>query len=150
MPTSRTEAQAGFTLIELLAVLVILALSAMAVMSVGRSSLESARVRSFLVDTETLMRDARTAAIVGRAETAVVIDARRRELSLADGARSLAMPPGVTLDARVAKPEDGKLPEIRFFPSGGSTGGELAFSFRGRSYALHVNWLTGRANVQAL
>ena len=59
MPTSRTEAQAGFTLLELLVVLVILAISATAVMSIGQSSLESARVRSFLVEAEAMFRDAR-------------------------------------------------------------------------------------------
>ena len=150
MPTSRTEAQAGFTLLELLVVLVIMALAATAVMSVGRSSLESARVRSFMVETEAMFRDARTAAIETGAQTAVMIDAKGRRLSLADGGRVLDIPRGVSLDAKVAVPKDGGLPSIRFFPSGGSSGGQLTFNFRGRSYALRVNWLTGRADAQAL
>jgi general secretion pathway protein H len=150
MPTSRTEAQAGFTLLELLVVLVILALSATAVMSVGRSSLESAHVRSFLVDAEAMFRDARTAAIETHTQTAVMIDAKARRLSFSDGSRTLEVPKGVTLDAKVAVPKDGELPAIRFFPSGGSTGGQLTFNFRGRSYGLRVNWLTGRADAQTL
>lgn len=150
MRISRTEAQAGFTLLELLAVLVILALSAAAVMSIGQNSLESARVRSFLVQSEALFRDARTAAIETRAETAVVIDTDARQLNFASGGRSVAMPKGVSLDAKVAKPRGTELPAVRFFPSGGSTGGELSFHFRGRSYALRINWLTGRTDVQAL
>ena len=150
MPTSRTEAQAGFTLLELLVVLVILALSATAVMSIGRSSLESARVRSFMVEAEAMFRDARTAAIETRAQTAVMIDAKGRRLSLSGGGRVLELPRGVSLDAKVAVPKDGGLPSIRFFPSGGSTGGQLTFAFRGRSYDLRINWLTGRADAQAL
>jgi len=74
MPTSRTEAQAGFTLLELLAVLVITALAATAVVSLGRSSLEAARVRSFMIEAEALFRDARTTAIETHAQTAVLID----------------------------------------------------------------------------
>ena len=150
MPTSRTEAQAGFTLLELLVVLVILALSATAVMSIGRSSLESARVRSFLVETEAMFRDARTQAIETHAQTAVMIDAKGRRLSVAGGGRVLELPRGVSLDAKVAAPKDGGLPSIRFFPSGGSSGGQLTFNFRGRSYDLRINWLTGRADAQAL
>ena len=149
MPTSRTEAQAGFTLLELLVVLVILVLSATAVMSIGRSSLESARVRSFMVEAEALFRDARTSAIENHVQTAVMIDVKGRRLSL-EGGRSLAMPQGVSLDAKVAVPKDGGLPAVRFYPSGASSGGELAFTFRGRSYGLRINWLTGRADAQTL
>lgn len=150
MPTSRTEAQAGFTLLELLVVLVILALSATAVMSVGRASLESARVRSFMVEAEAMFRDARTAAIETQSQTAVVIDTEARRLTFSNGGRTLDMPKGLSLDAKVAVPKDGGLPSVRFFPSGGSTGGQLSFGFRGRSYDLRINWLTGRADAQAL
>jgi len=150
MPTSRTEAQAGFTLLELLAVLVIVALAASAVLSVGRSSLESARVRSFLIDSEAMFREARTAAIARHVPTAVVIDTEGRRLNFPATGRSLAVPPGVTLDARVAQSEDGAPPAIRFFPSGASSGGELSFQYRGRAYALRVNWLTGRTHAEAL
>jgi len=150
MPTSRTDAQAGFTLLELLVVLVILALSATAVMSVGRASLESARVRSFMVEAEAMFRDARTAAIETHAQTAVMIDAEGRRLSMSGGGRVLDMPKGVSLDAKVAVPKDGGIPSIRFFPSGSSTGGQLTFNYRGRSYDLRINWLTGRADAQTL
>ena len=150
MPTSRTEAQAGFTLLELLVVLVIMALSATAVMSVGRASLESARVRSFMVEAEAMFRDARTAAIETQSQTAVVIDTEARRLTFSNGGRTLDMPKGLSLDAKVAVPKDGGLPSVRFFPSGGSTGGQLSFGFRGRSYDLRINWLTGRADAQAL
>lgn len=150
MPTSRTEAQAGFTLLELLAVLVILALAASAVMSIGRASLESARVRAFMVDAEAMFRDARTRAIETHVPTAVMIDTETRRLSMSGGGRVLDLPQGVSLDAKVAVPKDGGMPAISFFPSGGSTGGQLTFNYRGRSYGLRVNWLTGRADAQAL
>lgn len=150
MPTFRTEAQAGFTLLELLAVLVILALAASAVLTIGRTSLETARVRSFLVQSEALFRDARTRAIESRSPTAVVIDTGARQLLFPAAGRSLAVPEGVSLDAKVARPAGNGPPAVRFFPSGSSTGGELSFRFRGRVYALHINWLTGRTNAEVL
>lgn len=150
MPTSRAEAQAGFTLLELLVVLVILALSATAVVSVGRSSLESARVRSFMIEAEAMFRDARTQAIETHAQTAVLIDAKARQMSLADGGKTLELPKGVSLEAKVAVPKSGGLPAVRFYPSGGSSGGKLSFIYRGRSYDLSINWLTGRADAQAM
>ena len=62
----------------------------------------------------------------------------------------LAVPQGVSLDAKIAVPKDGGLPAVRFFPSGGSTGGQITFNFRGRSYGLRINWLTGRTDAQTL
>ena len=50
----------------------------------------------------------------------------------------------------MAAAEGGGPPMVRFFPSGGSTGGTLSFTFRGQSYGLRINWLTGRADAQSL
>ena len=145
MPTSRTEGEAGFTLVELLAVLVILALAAGAVMQVGRGSVESARVRSFLVEAEAMMRAARNAAIETGAETDVIIDTRERRLAFPAGERSIAVPEGVSLEGEVARL--GGPGTVRFFANGGSTGANLSFSFRGQTFELRVNWLTGHADV---
>lgn len=150
MPTSRADAQRGFTLLELLVVLTLVGLLATAVVSSGRSSAESARVRAFLLHAETMFRDARTAAIEDQTETEVLIDTEARTLSFPAREQVLDVPPGVVLDARIAKPDGVGSPGVRFFPSGGSSGGVLAFQFRGRSYELRINWLTGRTNAQAL
>lgn len=150
MWTSPTEREAGFTLLELLAVLVIVTLSATAVMSLGRSSLESARVRSFVIEAEAMLRDARTVAIESQSETAVLIDAKGRKLSFPAAGRVLDVPLGVTMTGKVAESNDGQMAGVTFLPSGGSSGGVLSFAFRGRSYALRINWLTGRANAETL
>ena len=61
------------------------------------------------------------------------------------------MPGNAALLARkVAEADGGETPSVKFFPSGGSSGGELFFAFRGRSYSLRINWLTGRAHAEAL
>ena len=81
-------------------------------MSVGRSSLESARVRSFLVEAEAMFRDARTAAIEKQSQTAVIIDSKGRQLSFPDGGRTLDLPrayqsmlkPAFVFDGRAVLP----------------------------------------------
>jgi general secretion pathway protein H len=150
MPTSQADREAGFTLLELLAVLAILALTAGAVIYGGQRSGETARVRAFLINAEAMFRDARTTAIESQEETAVLIEADGRRLSFPAGGRVLDVPGSVSLDAKVAEANGGEMPGIKFFPSGGSTGGELSFGFRGRSYSLRINWLTGRAHAETL
>jgi general secretion pathway protein H len=150
MPTSRAEAQSGFTLVELLAVLAILALAAGAVLQLGHGSSEAAKVRSFLIHAEAMMRDARTAAIASVTPQDVVIDTEARRLIHAARDAALDVPQGVSLDGKLARvPEAGKgRYVIRFFPSGGSTGANLPFRFRGTVYELRVNWLTGHVDVR--
>jgi general secretion pathway protein H len=150
MPTSRAEGESGFTLVELLAVMVILALAAAAVLRLGQGSTEAAEVRSFLIRAEAMMRQARTMAIETMSEQDVTIDTEARRLIHAGRGTGLDVPPGVSLDGKLARvPEAGKGGYvIRFFPHGGSTGASLPFQFRGAVYELRVNWLTGHADVR--
>lgn len=150
MPTFRTEAEAGFTLLELLAVLVILTLAAASVLQLGQGSAETAKVRSFLIQAEALMRHARTAAMETMEDQDVIIDAEARRLVHAARGTALDVPLGISLDGKLARvPEAGDgAYVIRFFPSGGSTGASLPFRFRDQLYVLRVNWLTGLADVR--
>ena len=150
MRTSRTDGQSGFTLIELLAVLVILMLAATAVVRMGRSSMETAEVRAFLIRAEAMMRTARTAAIETATDQDVLIDPKARRLVHAAAGTVLEVPGGVSLEGTLARvPEAGKgRYVVRFFAGGGSTGAKLPFLVRGEVYELRVHWLTGRADVR--
>jgi len=149
MQTSRADGESGFTLVELLAVMAILAIAAGAVLQLGHGSAETAKVRSFLIHAEAMMREARTAAISTATAQDVVIDTDARRLVHAARDTALDVPPGLSLDGRLASvPEAGEGKYvIRFYPSGGSTGASLPFRFRGVVYELRVNWLTGHADV---
>ena len=147
---SRTDREAGFTLLELLAVLAIMALAAGAVLQLGNANAETAKVRSFLIHAEAMMREARTAAIATATAQDVVIDTEARRLVHDGRNTALDVPAGLSLDGRLSRvPEAGNgRYVIRFFPSGGSTGASLPFRFRGEVYELRVNWLTGHADVR--
>jgi general secretion pathway protein H len=150
MPTSRTERQAGFTLVEMLAVLVILALAATAVVQGGRSSIETANVRAFLVEAEAMMRAARTTAIETMAVQDVVLDPEGRQLAFPAAGKVLKIPQGLSLEGQLASVPgsgvDGYV--IRFYPAGNSSGATLPFRYRGQTYELRVIWLTGQVDVR--
>jgi general secretion pathway protein H len=150
MLTSRARRNSGFTLLEMLAVLVIMAFAAMAVIQTGRSTAETAKVRSFLIEAEAMMRQARTSAIESHTDQDVIFDLEGRSLVSSASGLVLKVPAGVSLDGRLARVPERREHEfvIRFFPTGGSTGAMLPFHFRGQLYELRVNWLTGHADVR--
>lgn len=141
--------QAGFTILELLAVMVILALAASAFsLSVGRP-FGTAQFRAILLETSSLARRARTAAIGSARDQILVIDVAKRRLWYRGATKTVTIPDEVMLAATVAQSEhyaDGTV-GIRFLPGGGSTGGNLVFSWRSDSYEVHVNWLTGSVSI---
>lgn len=150
MPTSRTDGQAGFTLVEMLAVLVILALAATAVVQGGRSSIETANVRAFLIEAEAMMRTARTTAIETMSPQDVLLNPDDRQLAFPAAGKVLKIPPGMSLDGKLALvPGSGAGGYvIRFFPAGNSSGATLPFRYRGQTYELRVIWLTGQVDVR--
>lgn len=153
MATSAAEAgrRAGFTTLELLAVLVILALAVTIVGQASSRSMETAKFRAFLLKTASLMTAGRATAMREMTETVFVIDAKRRVLGYADGA-TIAVPENVAFTATAAEPESRAKDAvgIRFYPSGGSSGGGMTFVFRERNYEIRVNWLTGDVSLPAL
>jgi general secretion pathway protein H len=154
MPTSGTEAArdartAGFTLVELLAVLAILAIVVTAFSFSSGKSLDTAKFRALMVRTSAAIGNSRADAIRGMEEKVFYVDLKRRRMGYPQGGELLELPPGVDLTATVAESEryaDGSL-GIRFYPTGGSSGGTLAFSFRNQVYEIRVNWLTGNVSL---
>lgn len=146
----RTDGEAGFTLLELLAVLAIMALAAGAVLQLGHASAETAKVRSFLIHAEAMMREARTAAIETVTDQDVVIDVSQRRIFYEGRSTVLEVPDGVSMQGKLARVPGAERNRyvIRFFADGGSTGASLPFMFRGEVHELRINWLTGLANVR--
>jgi general secretion pathway protein H len=147
---SRTDREAGFTLLELLAVLAIMALAAGAMLQLGNANAETAKVRSFLIHAEAMMRQARIAAIETSTDQDVVIDIPQRRIIHEGRSTALEVPEGVSMKGTLARVPGAERNRyvIRFFPDGGSTGASLPFTFRGEIHELRVNWLTGLAGVR--
>jgi general secretion pathway protein H len=143
------HAEAGFTLIELLAVIAIIALVAASFSLRPGKSFGSAHFRAILTSTSAIMQQARSRAIANARSQIVVFDLDRRRVALPATGQAFDIPGEVDLLATVAESEhypDGTV-GIRFFGDGSSTGGNLAYAWRGLKYQIDVNWLTGHVSI---
>jgi len=144
-PIRRAEGQGGFTLIELLVVLatiaVILALVPVYWPSGSRAGVEARTVARQVADDVRLVRDA---AILGDGETSITLDLEGAAYVANPGNRSRGLPTGMALGFRGSPDQlDGDVAEIRFFPDGTSTGGEILLSRGHDQHRVTVHWLTG-------
>ncbi len=148
MPISATEK--GFTLVELLAVLAIISIALAAFTLNGRGGTDTAKFRATLVNAAAAITDARVRAMKDAKETVFLVDVKARVLG--SESQRIELPQGVALSATLAQSglQRGGSAGIRFFPEGTSSGGTLAFTHRGKTFEIRVNWLTGNVSIQAI
>jgi general secretion pathway protein H len=139
----------GFTLVELLVVLVIISLVlAMVGTSISRN-ISSAEMRSAVGKIAASLRSTRTQAILTKSEQVFLIDTEA--LTYKAGAHEVEeLPEGIKLELNTARSEltSESAGGIRFYPDGGSTGGNVKIEANGRIYRVNVAWLTGAASVE--
>jgi len=135
---------AGFTLVETLIALALIAL-ATALIAPNVSRVTGAMgLEGTVDDVARALRLARWQALVGGGTVAVKLDAATRRLIGPTPATSLALPDGVTLEARVAEGQG-----FVFLADGSASGGRLRLIKGGDSAMVTVDWLTGAVRVEA-
>ena len=93
----------------------------------------------------TMLKSARTEAIVKNKESVVETDLTRNLISIREGGEQHALDKKLTLKMLTARQEAvGEKGAIRFFANGSSTGGMMILQGGGRSVEVHVDWLTGK------
>ena len=145
----RTLKSGGFTLVELLVVLVIASLMlAMVGTSISRS-VSGAEMRTAARKVAASLRYTRTQAILTKSEQVFLVDTEN--LTYQAGLKDVeALPEGMKVELNTARSEltSETVGGIRFYPDGGSTGGNVKLEANGRIYQVNVAWLTGEASVQ--
>ena len=138
--------QAGFTLVEMLVVLAIIALCASIGLGLARPPSQSLQLQA---DTRKLcgaLRLARAQAIAKNDEVALRIDAKERHYRTSDlDVVQLSSDTNVTVTFAVSERGNQTDGVFRFYPTGGSTGGEIELSKGNVASLISVNWLTGEA-----
>lgn len=149
MPTSPAGSrQRGYTLAELLVVLALIALiAALAIPAIergGRITLEAAAE-----EIGAGLRAARAQALSTNRETVVVFDVAEGRVT-GPGERPVAeLPSGIEMRLVTAHTEilDGGSAGIRFWPTGGSSGGLIELSRDPAQAQIQVDWFNGRVRI---
>jgi general secretion pathway protein H len=139
----------GFTLVELLVVLVIASLVLALVGTSISRSISGAEMRTASREVAASLRYTRTRAILTKSEKVFLVDTEARTYQAADR-ETETLPEGMNVELNTARSEltSETAGGIRFFPDGGSTGGNVRLEANGRVYQVNVAWLTGEASLQ--
>jgi general secretion pathway protein H len=141
----------GFTLIEMVCVVAVLAIVAAIAMPWMPRGTSRAALESYAVQTATLLKTDRNAALRRHTVIATEVNARSRSVRSGASGRIVQVPSDVAVEALLtARCNGSAAPQIQFFPSGMSCGGVIAMSRAGIGYQIRVNWLTGGIDVVPL
>jgi general secretion pathway protein H len=107
------------------------------------------RLEAYAVQTATLLKADRSAAIRRRSDVATLVDATTRSIHSGATAAMISIPEDVHFDALLPQTcrQRAALSTISFFADGMSCGGTIALSRLDTGYEIRVNWLTGRIEI---
>jgi len=147
--TSGRNAEAGFTLVEMVCVIAIIAMLAAILLPHISRATSRPRLEGYAVETASLLKADRTAAMRRRVAIATQVDASERYLRSGATGRVLRVPDDVTFSATLPLRCNDRpaFSTISFFATGMSCGGTIVLSRLGAVYEIRVNWLTGGIEI---
>lgn len=140
--------QRGFTLIEIVVVVGLIALLTAVIAGTVVGGLGSAKVRAASKDLIAALRFTRSQAVVKREAKVLVLDVERRAYKV-PGRDWVELPKDMQLSMLTAAQEQvGEgVAQIRFFPDGSSTGGNIELSRGEAMWRIDIAWLTGEVRL---
>lgn len=147
--TNSARAEDGFTLLEMVCVIAIIAMLAAVLLPNIPRDTSRPRLEAYAVETASLLKADRIAAIRHRVQIATQIDASNRSLRSGSTGRILRIPDDVAVTAILPDRCNERLAfsTISFFATGMSCGGTIVLSRLGTDYEIRVNWLTGGIEI---
>jgi general secretion pathway protein H len=148
-PTDRSSAEDGFTLLEVVCVVAIIAMLAAIILPAIPRGTSQARLEAYAIETATVLKADRDAAIRRRTEIATEVNALSRAVRSGATGRLVRMPDDVVFEALLAARCNQRAAgnTINFFGSGMSCGGTIELTRLGSGFQVRVNWLTGGVEV---
>jgi general secretion pathway protein H len=145
----RRPGEAGFTLLETVCVLAIIAGLAAIILPAIPHGTSRTRLEAYAIETATLIKADRDAAIWRRGQVVTQVDAVGRSVRSGASGRVVRLPADVHFEALLATRCNQRAAgtTINFFGSGMSCGGTIELTRLGAGYQVRVNWLTGGVEV---
>jgi general secretion pathway protein H len=109
------------------------------------------RLEAYAIETATLLKADRNAAIRRRGAVVAEVNAADRTVRSGSSGRVVRVPDDVVFDALLPERCDGRpaLSAISFFATGISCGGTIRLTRMGNWFEVRVNWLTGGVDIVA-
>ena len=143
------EAEHGFTLLEMVCVLAVIAMLAAVLLPLIPRQTSRSRLQAYALQTATLLKADRNAAIRHQAQVATLVDTETRSIRSGVSREMIRIPDDVHFDALLPQTcrQRAALSTISFFADGMSCGGTIALTRLDAGYEVRVNWLTGRIEI---
>ena len=141
--------ESGFTLLEMVCVLALIAMMAAVLLPFIPHQTSRSRLQAYALQTATLLKADRNAAIRRGVDVATLVDTESRSIRSGATADTIRIPDDVRFDALLPQTCNRRaaLSTISFFASGMSCGGAIALTRLDAGYEIRVNWLTGRIEI---
>jgi general secretion pathway protein H len=141
--------QTGFTLLEMVCAIALIAIIAAIMLPIAPRHTSRARLQAYALETATLLKSDRNAAIRAGADVSTLVDAPSRAIRSGATSQTIRIPDDVRFDALLPRTcqQRAVLSTISFFADGMSCGGTIALARLDMTYEIRVNWLTGRIEI---
>ena len=134
-------------LLDAVLVLAIVALAAYVLLPAPLGTLSAGAMRAEAVQVAARFREARTAAMTGRAPVDVIVDTAAGTITGTGQPLNIRRDLSLRWVSSDQCPLDRGRRALRFLPDGRSCGGVLTMSGSGHMAELRVDWLTGRVEM---
>ncbi len=141
--------QRGFTLLEMVCVIALIAMLSAVLLPFMPHHTSRSRLQAYALETATLLKADRNAAIRRGGDVATLVDATSRAIRSGASGQTIRIPEDVRFDALLPQScrHHAALSTISFFADGMSCGGSIALARLDTTYEVRVNWLTGRVEI---
>lgn len=139
----------GFTLLEVIVVFTIMALILAIVPPYLPQVIDSINVKAAIRELATSLKHTRSQAINRQQIIPVRLNVDQRHYIIDKKLTHLTLPEETSMSLITAESEQLSQYEgqIRFFPDGSSTGGQIKLTYNGKTYYIDVHWLTGKVAI---
>jgi general secretion pathway protein H len=141
--------QTGFSLLEMVCAMALIAILAAVLLPIAPRQTSRARLQAYALETATLLKSDRNAAIRAGADVSTLVDAPSRAIRSGATSQAIRIPDDVRFDALLPRTcqQRAVLSTISFFADGMSCGGAITLARLDMAYEIRVNWLTGRIEI---